>query len=105
VKPALLHRGLFFTLALITCTSFPSAALDRQTAAKNHINAAQVPSWSSDDLNFFLHGSMGTEIVPEAVLRAFIHTYPDLFPTPDLSHLGLIADPDFGWPSALVVTR
>jgi hypothetical protein len=41
---------------------------------------------------------MGTEIIPEAVLRAFIKTYPDLFPTADLSHLGLIPDPDFGWP-------
>jgi hypothetical protein len=32
---------------------------------------AQVPTWSQDDLNFFLHGSMGTEVVPEVVLRAF----------------------------------
>jgi len=30
-------------------------------------------------MNFFLHGSMSTEVVPEAVLRAFIKTYPDLF--------------------------
>ena len=59
---------------------------------------AQVPTWSQDDLNFFLHGSMGTEIFPEPVLRALIKTYPDLFPTSDLSHLGLIADQDFGWP-------
>jgi hypothetical protein len=59
---------------------------------------AQVPSWSQDDLNFFLHGSMGTEIFPEPVLRALIKTYPDLFPTSDLSHLGLIPDNDFGWP-------
>ena len=58
----------------------------------------QVPSWSEDDLKFFLHGSMGTEVVPEAVLGAFIKTYPDLFPTKDFSHLGLIADPQFGWP-------
>jgi hypothetical protein len=59
---------------------------------------AQVPTWSGDDLNFFLHGSMGTEIFPEPVLRAFIRTYPELFPTSDLSHLGLISDHDFGWP-------
>ena len=58
----------------------------------------QVPTWSQDDLNFFLHGSMGTEIFPEPVLRALIKTYPDLFPTADLSHLGLIPDQDFGWP-------
>lgn len=47
---------------------------------------------------FFLHGSMGTEVVPEGVLRAFIKAYPDLFPTSDLSHLGLIPDSRFGWP-------
>jgi hypothetical protein len=63
-----------------------------------HPGIAQVPTWSQDDLNFFLHGSMGTEIFPEPVLRALIKTYPDLFPTGDLSHLGLIPDPDFGWP-------
>jgi len=58
----------------------------------------QVPDWSKGDLDFFLHGSMGTEIFPEPVLRAFIKTYPDLFPSADLSHLGLIPDHDFGWP-------
>ena len=63
---------------------------------------AQVPTWSQDDLNFFLHGSMSTEVIPEAVLRAFINTYPDLFPTQDLSHLGLIPDSEFGWPIGLV---
>ena len=41
---------------------------------------------------------MGTEVIPQAVLRAFIKTYPDLIPTNDFSHLGLIADPEFGWP-------
>ena len=59
---------------------------------------AQVPGWSPDDLNFFLHGSLGTEFVPAGVLRAFVKIYPDLFPTADLSHLGLLPDPAFGWP-------
>lgn len=59
---------------------------------------AQVPSWSQQDMNFFLHGSMSTEVVPEAVLRAFIKIYPDLFPKSDLSHFGLVPDPEFGWP-------
>src|SRR2546421_4032098 len=58
----------------------------------------QVPTWSKEDLNFFLHGSMSTEVVPESVLRAFIKTYPDLFPSWDLSHLGMIPDKEFGWP-------
>ena len=59
---------------------------------------AQVPSWSQQDMDFFLHGSMSTEAVPEAVLRAFIKIYPDLFPKSDLSHFGLVPDPEFGWP-------
>ena len=59
---------------------------------------AQVPTWSPDDLNFFLHGSMSTEFVPETVLRAFMRTYPEMFPSADFSHLGLIPDPAFGWP-------
>ena len=60
--------------------------------------AQQVPKWSAEDLSFFLHGSMSTEVVPESVLRAFIQIYPDLFPRQDLSYLGLIPDSDFGWP-------
>jgi hypothetical protein len=59
---------------------------------------AQVPTWSQADLDFFLHGSMSTEVVPETVLRAFIRAYPDLFPTANLVHLGLMPDPAFGWP-------
>ncbi len=65
------------------------------------IDSDQVPTWSRQDLDFFLHGSMGTEVVPERVLRAFIKTHPDLFPTKDLSHLGLIPDSRFGWPIGL----
>jgi hypothetical protein len=66
--------------------------------AKPKIELAQVPKWSADDLEFFLHGSMSTEVVPERVLRAFIKIYPDLFPASDLAYLGLIPDPQFGWP-------
>jgi Cytochrome c len=76
-----------------SCKSAIRTVLDR-----GEIYRQQVPTWSKDDLSFFLHGSMSTEVVPEAVLRAFIKTYPDLFPSADLSHLGLISDPDFGWP-------
>ena len=62
------------------------------------IDAAQVPDWPRDDVAFFLHGSMSAEFVPERVLRAFVKTYPDLFPQADLSNFGLIPDPAFGWP-------
>src|SRR4051812_27251072 len=78
------------------------AASTKQSAAEfieeNAVAKAQVSSWSKDDMDFFLHGSMSTEVVPETVLRAFIKTYPDLFPKGDLSYLGLIPDPEFGWP-------
>jgi hypothetical protein len=84
--------------ALYLFASSGGAAPNSQTHLKDGIDRAQVPSWSSDDLKFFLHGSMGTEVVPEAVLRAFIHTYPNLFPTADLTNLGLIPDNEFGWP-------
>jgi hypothetical protein len=79
--------------SLLTSTAEQSASF-----ARTDIAHQQVPSWSKDDLNFFLHGSMSTEVVPEAVLRAFIKTYPDLFPTSDLTYLGMIPDKDFGWP-------
>jgi hypothetical protein len=62
------------------------------------IDLEQVPGWSAQCKDFFLHGSMSAEVVPEPVLRAFIKAYPDLFPTSDLSHLGLIPDPASGWP-------
>src|ERR1044071_3537150 len=75
-----------------------SAASDIASPARTDIAKQQVPNWSKQDMDFFLHGSMSTEVIPESVLRAFIKTYPDLFPTEDLSHLGLIPDPAFGWP-------
>jgi hypothetical protein len=85
--------AIFLTLGL--CVN--AAALEKSTTT--HID--QVPTWSTQDMDFFLHGSMSTEVVPEAVLRAFIKIYPDLFPTSDLSHLGLIPDSAFGWPIGL----
>jgi len=73
-----------------------TAATDQTSKAK--IDPAQIPKWSADDLDFFLHGTMSTEVVPERVLRAFMKIYPDLFPASDLAYLGLIPDPAFGWP-------
>lgn len=92
-------RGLQLIAAVTTAfTLFPAAlssAVEKKPAPPGR---DQVPSWSEEDLKFFMHGSMSTEVVPEAVLRAFINTYPDLFPSADLSHLGLITDSEFGWP-------
>src|SRR5205085_1087443 len=86
-------------LSLISCSS-SRHRLPHQLKSHKPTGAelAQVPAWSRQDLNFFLHGSMSTEFVPEIVMRSFMRTYPDLFPSADFSNLGLIADPDFGWP-------
>jgi hypothetical protein len=80
----------------IAASTFAATAADQPAQPK--IDTAQVPKWSAADLDFFLHGSMSTEVVPERVLRAFIKIYPDLFPASDLAYLGLIPDPAFGWP-------
>lgn len=86
-------------LIVLSCSTPANRRLLRTSTRKTSASeAAQVPTWSRQDLNFFLHGSMSTEVVPEAVLKSFIRIYPDLFPTADLSHFGLIPDPAFGWP-------
>jgi hypothetical protein len=102
--PRLPHSGrgsrgfcstIFLAVALLFLLGSGIGANEKKYAPPG---LAQAPEWSADDLKFFLHGSMSTEVVPEAVLRAFIKIYPELFPTNDLTHLGLIADPEFGWP-------
>ncbi len=95
------RRGL--AVAIVLVLAFRASAATTETS--NGIDNAQVPTWSKRDLDFFLHGSMGTEVFPEAVLRAFIKTYPDLFPTADFTHVGLISDPGFGWPIGLSRTN
>jgi len=77
--------------------SFVSAmfALALSTASAQErpgIDLAQVPTWSREDMDFFLHGSMSTEVVPERVLKAFMATYPDLFHGNDLATFGLLPD-------------
>ena len=91
------RRGIAALLALVGAMTTTHDSVAQQKKAVG-IDTAQIPKWSAADLNFFLHGSMSTEVVPEPVLRAFIKIYPDLFPRQDLSHLGLLPDPDFGWP-------
>src|SRR5947209_9129390 len=88
--------AMFGGTLVISATGLPGNTGEHPAPPKLVSN--QVPNWSKDDLNFFLHGSMSTEVVPESVLRAFIKTYPNLFPSWDLTHLGLIPDKEFGWP-------
>ena len=92
---ASLRRTSVVVIALSVLSNWVMPAAEKKPAPPG---LEQAPTWSEDDLQFFLHGSMSTEVVPEAVLRAFIKTYPDLFPKEDLSHLCLIADKEFGWP-------
>lgn len=84
-------------LLLWSCSSSPpgTPAAKKPLVIYSH---AQVPAWSDADAGFFLHGTMSTEVVPENVLHAFVHAYPDLFPAHDLSNFGLIPDANFGWP-------
>jgi hypothetical protein len=89
-------KRILSVLAIASAATAIAAVSEQATKPKMEL--AQVPKWSADDLEFFLHGSMSTEVVPERVLRAFIKIYPDLFPASDLTHLGLIPDPKFGWP-------
>lgn len=89
-------KKILSAFAILAATFTLAVAADQPAKAK--IDPAQIPKWSADDLEFFLHGSMSTEVVPEKVLRAFIKIYPDLFPASDLAYLGLIPDPAFGWP-------
>lgn len=62
------------------------------------IDKGQIPDWSGSDLEFFLHGSMSTEVVPETVLRAFFKAYPNLFAGEEFSEMGMLSDKEFGWP-------
>src|SRR5450432_648487 len=68
---------ILFLPALLGLISSVIATKQDSESKRKSIEADQVPNWSRQDMNFFLHGSMSTEVVPEAVLRAFIHNYPD----------------------------
>ena len=88
---------LLATLFLVAQSMFCAESVSDEPSPQR-IDLEQVPTWSRGDRSFFLHGSMSSEVIPELVLRAFIKTYPELFPTNDLTYLGLIPDPEFGWP-------
>ena len=56
-----------------TCTSplgerYANATGFAEPAILFPLAPTQVPTWSPDDLQFFLHGSMSTEVAPENVL-------------------------------------
>ncbi|HVT82740.1 MAG TPA: hypothetical protein VHM90_19030, partial [Phycisphaerae bacterium] len=95
-------RRLFATLAIGgSLVAFAGSLLSCNMNSHERpelMATAQVPRWSDADMQFYLHGSMSTEVVPETVMRAFFATYPDIYPTRDFSHIGAIPDSKFGWP-------
>ncbi|MBI3819425.1 MAG: hypothetical protein HY286_12085 [Planctomycetes bacterium] len=92
----------FLLLTSFLAAALPFAILCCANLGGGHrrgsLEIVQTEGWREEDREFVLHGSMSTECVPETVLHAFMQAYPSLFPTADLSHLGLIPDPAFGWP-------
>src|SRR5262245_47961448 len=98
ITPMKLTRiGAAAVLILLSVTLISCASADQNGSSPPAATKAQTPTWTDSDLQFFLHGSMSTEFVPETVLRAFIRANPDLFPNADLRHVGLVPDASFGW--------
>ncbi len=89
--------ALFAIVGMSSCATGPNSRQET-VPTPYHVDLTQVPTWSSDDLEFFLHGSMGTEVLPERVLHAFMGAYPDLYPGKDLSSFGLIVERSDGVP-------
>jgi hypothetical protein len=88
------------TAVLLTMAICTDAAVHDSST---QVDGEQVPTWSAKDMEFFHHGSMSAEVIPEGVLRAFTKIYPDVFATNDLTYVGLIPDPEFGWPIGLAL--
>ena len=81
---------LTLNVVSLGCTHPLRHASPPEASTLHGIPSAQVPVWSAEDAEFYLHGSMSSEFIPERVLDAFISTYPDLFPGGDLSAFGVI---------------
>src|SRR5437763_1752651 len=108
MKHVLLRRSAAAIAGLVVVIAFCADAATPITRVRMDIAQAQVPTWSKDDLNFFLYGSMSTEVIPERVLSAFIKVYPDLFPAGpagDLTYLGLIPGDETNWPWPIGFSR
>ncbi len=79
-------------LAVIAAAVLMGRCATEGGEAPTLLDPAQAPKWSADDLEFYLHGSIGDEWVPERVLRAFAGANPDLFPGGDLRAYGVIGE-------------
>jgi mono/diheme cytochrome c family protein len=97
------HRTLsliFGCVGLCVLLVLPSCGGDREkedgaangASLPDSLLPEQTPGWSDADREFFLYGSMGTEVVPEAVLRAWTETEPGLFSTFTLENFGAVRE-------------
>lgn len=82
-------------VVLVSCdkTHEDRAPEENPAAKATRVDLEQVPKWSANDMDFFLHGSMGSEFLPVAVHQAFCKTYPELFSGTDFSWFGLLENP------------
>lgn len=64
----------------------------KERSTQSLLESQQVPEWSQDDMEFYLHGSMSAEFLPLSVFEAFRVTYPELFPKGDFTEFGLLKD-------------
>lgn len=72
MKPCHCRKGISLLLAVASVIAATHHCFAEQKKTLGIDAAQQVPKWSAEDLSFFMHGSMSTEVVPESVLRAFI---------------------------------
>jgi len=95
MKRLLLLGGIAgFGAAALSCAGSTTSSSSNASAAPDGFDAAQVPDWTRADFDFFLHGSMSTEVVPVRVFEAFRATYPEMFPGDGLAAFGLVATGD-----------
>jgi cytochrome c5 len=85
----------FLAVLLSACSELTSTTGARAKVTPYGIDPAQAGAWPNarDDLEFFLHGTMSSEFVPERVLKAFVAAYPDLYPGGSFSAYGTIVEP------------
>lgn len=84
-------------LGLLALFAAACAVPPRQELRAHRLDPLQTPGWTADDMEFFLHGSMCNEFLPERILKAFQAAYPALFPGGGLEAFGttgLGADPE-----------
>ena len=70
MKKLSLAFGGIFVVIISVLVGVPAGFAVEASDESMALAKEQVPSWSADDLNVFLHGSMSTEVLPDRALRA-----------------------------------